>query len=77
MQPVFGVSLDVAIQRDPSFDDVPLPAFFRHCIDYLEKYGLSSEGIYRVSPYSIRCNVMILSSTVTIMGATFFIEWGW
>ncbi|KAG5453302.1 RalA-binding protein 1 [Clonorchis sinensis] len=46
--PVFGVPLNVAIQRDPSFDGVPLPAFFRHCIDYLEKYGLSSEGIYRV-----------------------------
>ncbi|KER30078.1 hypothetical protein T265_03445 [Opisthorchis viverrini] len=46
--PVFGVPLNVAIQRDPSFDGVPLPAFFRHFIDYLEKYGLSSEGIYRV-----------------------------
>ncbi|CAH8589433.1 unnamed protein product [Dicrocoelium dendriticum] len=47
-KPVFGVSLELALTRDPSHDGVPLPAFFRHCIDYIEEYGLGSEGIYRV-----------------------------
>lgn len=47
-KPVFGVSLDLSFSRNPSHDGVPLPAFFRHCIDYIEEYGLGSEGIYRV-----------------------------
>nr|CAH8874512.1 unnamed protein product [Trichobilharzia regenti] len=47
-KPIFGVPLDVACNRNPSHDEVMLPAFFRHCIDYIEQYGLSSEGIYRV-----------------------------
>ncbi|VDP32332.1 unnamed protein product [Schistosoma margrebowiei] len=40
--------LDIACNRNPSHDGIVLPAFFRHCIDYIEQYGLSSEGIYRV-----------------------------
>ncbi|VDP88654.1 unnamed protein product [Echinostoma caproni] len=47
-KPVFGVRLSVAYERSPSHDGVPLPAFFRYCIDYVEQYGLSTEGIYRV-----------------------------
>ncbi|XP_018645196.1 hypothetical protein Smp_176070 [Schistosoma mansoni] len=45
---IFGMPLDVACSRNPSHDGIVLPAFFRHCIDYIEQYGLSSEGIYRV-----------------------------
>ncbi|KAF6771113.1 hypothetical protein AHF37_09671 [Paragonimus kellicotti] len=49
VRPVFGVPLNVAFERNPSHDGIPLPAFFRHCIDYIEMYGLCSESIYRVS----------------------------
>uniref|UniRef100_A0A2K5IVN1 RalA-binding protein 1 n=1 Tax=Colobus angolensis palliatus TaxID=336983 RepID=A0A2K5IVN1_COLAP len=31
------------------YDGVRLPAVFRECIDYVEKYGMKCEGIYRVS----------------------------
>ncbi|KAF7233067.1 hypothetical protein EG68_05515 [Paragonimus skrjabini miyazakii] len=48
VRPVFGVPLNVAFERNPSHDGIPLPAFFRHCIDYIEMYGLCSESIYRV-----------------------------
>ncbi|TNN06174.1 RalA-binding protein [Schistosoma japonicum] len=47
-KPIFGVPLEVACSRNPSHDGIILPAFFRHCIDYIEQHGLSSEGIYRV-----------------------------
>ncbi|KAL7059325.1 hypothetical protein AAHC03_013989 [Spirometra sp. Aus1] len=45
---VFGVPLETAIDRSPSHDGVHLPAFFRQCIDFIEEYGLATEGIYRV-----------------------------
>uniref|UniRef100_A0A2K5DHQ8 RalA-binding protein 1 n=1 Tax=Aotus nancymaae TaxID=37293 RepID=A0A2K5DHQ8_AOTNA len=31
------------------YDGIRLPAVFRECIDYIEKYGMKCEGIYRVS----------------------------
>ncbi|KAA3675997.1 uncharacterized protein DEA37_0000722 [Paragonimus westermani] len=48
VKPVFGVALNIAFERSPSHDGIPLPAFLRHCIDYIEMYGLCSESIYRV-----------------------------
>nr|CDS31395.1 ralA binding protein 1 [Hymenolepis microstoma] len=45
---LIGVSLETALERNPSHDGVPLPAFFRYLIDFVEKYGLAIEGIYRV-----------------------------
>ncbi|VDN37571.1 unnamed protein product [Dibothriocephalus latus] len=47
-QAVFGVPLETAIERSPSHDGVYLPAFFRQCVDFIEEYGLATEGIYRV-----------------------------
>jgi RalA-binding protein 1 len=47
--PVFGVLLPIAIERSPCHDGVQLPVVVRECIDYIEEYGLSSEGIYRIS----------------------------
>ncbi|VDM05218.1 unnamed protein product [Schistocephalus solidus] len=47
-QAVFGVPLETAIDRSPSHDGVYLPAFFRQCVDFIEEYGLATEGIYRV-----------------------------
>ncbi|KAJ1368130.1 hypothetical protein KIN20_029200 [Parelaphostrongylus tenuis] len=46
---VFGVPLETAIDVDPSLDGIPIPAFFRHSIDYVEAHGIVQEGIYRVS----------------------------
>ncbi|WKX92604.1 hypothetical protein Q1695_010548 [Nippostrongylus brasiliensis] len=49
LRQVLCVTLETAIDVDPSLDGVPLPAFFRHSIDYVETHGLMQEGIYRVS----------------------------
>ncbi|VDO79915.1 unnamed protein product [Heligmosomoides polygyrus] len=49
LRQVLGVALETAIGDDPSLDGIPLPAFFRHSIDYVESHGLTLEGIYRVS----------------------------
>ncbi|VDQ01058.1 unnamed protein product [Trichobilharzia regenti] len=54
------LEINVACNRNPSHDEVMLPAFFRHCIDYIEQYGLSSEGIYRV----IIITVVIYSDSI-------------
>nr|CDS19401.1 ralA binding protein 1 [Echinococcus granulosus] len=45
---VIGVPLETALERNPSHDGVPLPAFVRYLIDFIEEYGLAVEGIYRV-----------------------------
>ncbi|KAL5968065.1 RalA-binding protein 1 [Taenia solium] len=45
---VIGVTLATALERNPSHDGVPLPAFVRYLIDFIEEYGLAVEGIYRV-----------------------------
>ncbi|KAK6033863.1 hypothetical protein COOONC_28629, partial [Cooperia oncophora] len=49
LRQVLGVPLEMAVDVDPSLDGVPVPAFFRHSIDYVETHGLTLEGIYRVS----------------------------
>ena len=45
---VFGVSLIDAIDRSVIQDDILIPTVFRECIDYIEAYGLETEGLYRV-----------------------------
>ncbi|XP_042220022.1 ralA-binding protein 1-like isoform X2 [Homarus americanus] len=47
--PVFGVLLNLAVDRCPSHDGVHLPVIVRECIDYIEEHGLHCEGIYRLS----------------------------
>uniref|UniRef100_A0A5S6Q6Q6 Rho-GAP domain-containing protein n=1 Tax=Trichuris muris TaxID=70415 RepID=A0A5S6Q6Q6_TRIMR len=47
---VFGVPISEALRNDPSYDRVPVPAFVRQCIDYILEYGLTQEGIYRLTP---------------------------
>ncbi|XP_072324465.1 ralA-binding protein 1 isoform X2 [Scyliorhinus torazame] len=49
LRPVFGVPLVEAAERTMLYDGILLPAVFRECIDYVESYGMKSEGIYRVS----------------------------
>ena len=38
-QPVFGIPLTLAIERNRSHDGIQLPALFRECIDYIEEHG--------------------------------------
>lgn len=47
-QPIFGVSLGLAVVRSHCHDNVNLPIVVRECIDYLQEYGLRSEQIYKV-----------------------------
>ncbi|XP_057309920.1 ralA-binding protein 1-like [Hydractinia symbiolongicarpus] len=47
--PVFGVSLETAVERSRLPDKVELPRIVRECIMYVEEKGLDIEGIYRVS----------------------------
>ncbi|XP_055882821.1 ralA-binding protein 1-like [Biomphalaria glabrata] len=47
--PIFGVALALAVERNKSHDGIELPAIVRECIDYIEECGLACEGIYRIS----------------------------
>ncbi|CAL1528879.1 unnamed protein product [Lymnaea stagnalis] len=47
--PIFGVPLATAVERNKSHDGIELPAIVRECIDYIEECGLACEGIYRIS----------------------------
>jgi len=47
--PIFGVALEVAVERSRSHDGVALPVVVRECVDFIEEQGLQVEGIYRSS----------------------------
>ncbi|XP_004714153.1 ralA-binding protein 1 [Echinops telfairi] len=49
LRPIFGIPLADAAERTMMYDGICLPAVFRECLDYVEKYGMKCEGIYRVS----------------------------
>jgi len=38
---VFGVALQVAVDRSPCHDGIQLPVVVRECIDYVEEFGTS------------------------------------
>lgn len=45
VEPIFGVPLEVALQRSRCHDlDHPLPLVVRECIDYLQEFGVKSEA---------------------------------
>ena len=46
---IFGVALELAVERNQSHDGVKLPVVVRECVDYIEANGLTVEGIYRSS----------------------------
>ncbi|XP_044741585.1 ralA-binding protein 1 [Chrysoperla carnea] len=48
-QPIFGVSLDLAVERSRCHDGVQLPLPIRESIDYLEEYGMVFENLYKIS----------------------------
>ncbi|CAG9828799.1 unnamed protein product [Diabrotica balteata] len=47
--PIFGVSLDIAIERSRCHDGVDLPLPIRDCIDFVESIGVLFEGVYKIS----------------------------
>ncbi|XP_076240852.1 ral interacting protein [Calliopsis andreniformis] len=46
-QPVFGVSLHLAVERSRCHDGVELPLVVRDCIDFVEEHGMNIEGLYK------------------------------
>ncbi|XP_076677560.1 ral interacting protein [Andrena cerasifolii] len=47
-QPVFGVSLHLAVERSRCHDGVELPLLVRDCIDFVEEHGMNVDGLYKV-----------------------------
>ncbi|XP_019560513.2 ralA-binding protein 1 [Aedes albopictus] len=47
-QPIFGVSLGLAVERSRCHDGINLPLVVRDCIDYLQEHGLKSDQLYKV-----------------------------
>lgn len=37
--PIFGIPLALAVERNKSHDGIELPAIVRECIDYVEECG--------------------------------------
>ncbi|XP_067012581.2 ralA-binding protein 1 isoform X2 [Anabrus simplex] len=48
-QPVFGVPLELAVERSRCHDGVDIPLVVRDCIDYVQENGLNMESIYKLS----------------------------
>lgn len=48
VQPIFGVSLQQAVEHSRCHDGVELPLVVRDCIDYLEENGMTCENLYKV-----------------------------
>lgn len=57
-QPIFGVSLGLAVERSRCHDLVNLPLVVRDCIDYLQEFGLHSADIYKVDGGKVRLQVL-------------------
>ncbi|XP_043247809.1 ralA-binding protein 1 [Colletes gigas] len=47
-QPVFGVSLHLAVEQSRCHDGIELPLVVRDCIDFVEEHGMNIEGLYKV-----------------------------
>ncbi|CAH1153614.1 unnamed protein product [Phaedon cochleariae] len=47
--PVFGVNLELSVQRSRCHDGVDIPVPIRDCIDYVEAVGIAFEGVYKIS----------------------------
>jgi hypothetical protein len=39
-QPVFGVPLELAVERSHCHDGVDIPVVVRDCIDYVQEHGM-------------------------------------
>lgn len=54
IQPIFGVSLGLAVERSRCHDHIKLPLVVRDCIDHLQEHALSSEQIYKTEGVKTR-----------------------
>lgn len=54
IQPIFGVSLGLAVERSRCHDTVKIPLVVRDCIDYLQEHGLNSDQIYKTEGIKTR-----------------------
>lgn len=59
INPIFKKTLAEAVQRTCYHDNIPLPAIVRDCIDHLENYGLTMEGIYRMSGIKAKIDELV------------------
>lgn len=48
-QPIFGVPLHTAVERNKCHDGVEIPLVVRDCIDLVQEIGLNVEGVYKLS----------------------------
>ncbi|RZC34942.1 hypothetical protein BDFB_000403 [Asbolus verrucosus] len=64
--PIFGATLEVAVERSRCHDGVDIPLPIRECIDYIESIGVSFEGIYKE-----KCNKMNKQSLAAALNHTF------
>ncbi|KAG5878024.1 RalA-binding protein 1 [Gonioctena quinquepunctata] len=47
--PIFGVNLELSVERSRCHDGLDIPLPIRDCIDYVEAVGISFEGVYKIS----------------------------
>lgn len=47
--PIFGVPIDLSIERSGCHDGVAIPIPVRLCIDYVQRHGLRVENVYKLS----------------------------
>lgn len=47
--PIFGVSLQTAVERSRCHDGIDIPLPVRQCIDYLEVVGIHFDSVYKIS----------------------------
>lgn len=47
--PIFGVPIDLSIDRSGCHDGVAIPLPIRLCIDYIQRHGLNTEQVYKLS----------------------------
>lgn len=46
--PIFGVSLELSVERSKCHDGINLPLPVRNCIDYVQEHGISVENVYKI-----------------------------
>lgn len=54
VQPIFGVSLGLSVERSRCHDGVNLPLVVRDCIDFLQKNCLASDQLYKTDAVKSR-----------------------
>eukprot|EP01103_Thecamoeba_quadrilineata_P020804 TRINITY_DN913_c0_g1_i1.p1 TRINITY_DN913_c0_g1~~TRINITY_DN913_c0_g1_i1.p1 ORF type:complete len:674 (+),score=152.93 TRINITY_DN913_c0_g1_i1:69-2090(+) len=67
ISPLFGVDLSLILQRDKfrySQETVTIPCFLSDAINYIRKYGVSAEGVFRVG--GVKTEILELRKSVEL-----------